>query len=579
MARNFVFVFLFLGILPLVPQVYGQTVYKVYIDPLPAWAEYAQNAFNEAASFWQAQNPDIRFEKVSTVQDANIAVRWIKEFAQQHAGLAYSGFGTVEVGLGNSNCDGQWHQFSSKYVADIMKHEIGHVLFGPEHSTDPNSIMYEGPLSSYGYGPIKREFSLAPNYGQYFPLCSGLSQITSFAYYIRSDEPTYGFDVYFAPSPDEFENFVQNRPINYYSPNLCSGEDNVLYSGKCDGIRKGGILLFIMPPKLTKSLTNIVVNIEEFPSSQTTESSLAVRAVQTTGQYDGYNSWDEYCKANYSPTHYYEQSTHECIDSAAKAEESPLFPSISGTVRVENDIYELSSSEIITAYISGQISNSVQGTSVFLFVQTPSSYIHSLETTVDENGFFSVPFDLMPDYQAGAYVVSAKYEDNYIGSTIFYVTAKEAPILSPVSEKGGYLSSGEILVEGTDFFIPYTISGGSVTKTVVQPEYGSILVSLDVKEDGEVELSLPRELIDSKTEEGDDDFFYVLVDGREFNYQESTTDDQRILTIFVPANTQEIEIIGTYVVPEFNGVAVLVLIIGIMIVFLATKTVSKPVLT
>jgi len=55
---------------------------------------------------------------------------------------------------------------------------------------------------------------------------------------------------------------------------------------------------------------------------------------------------------------------------------------------------------------------------------------------------------------------------------------------------------------------------------------------------------LPRELIDAKAEQNDDDFF-VLLNGEEINYDETVTPTDRTLTILFQSNTEEIEIIGT----------------------------------
>ena len=55
---------------------------------------------------------------------------------------------------------------------------------------------------------------------------------------------------------------------------------------------------------------------------------------------------------------------------------------------------------------------------------------------------------------------------------------------------------------------------------------------------------MPRELIDAKAEQNDDDFF-VLLNGEEINYDETVTPTDRTLTILFQSNTEEIEIIGT----------------------------------
>ncbi|MFQ5940076.1 MAG: hypothetical protein ACE5KA_00030 [Nitrososphaerales archaeon] len=107
--------------------------------------------------------------------------------------------------------------------------------------------------------------------------------------------------------------------------------------------------------------------------------------------------------------------------------------------------------------------------------------------------------------------------------------------------------------EGNSFDVPASLSNGSVMSIDVDQDFVSIIIAVETSatEVGELMITLPRELIDSKFK-GDDDDFIVLVDGEEMDYTEdSTTDTERALTIPVFAVTEEVEIIGTQVIPEF----------------------------
>ena len=64
---------------------------------------------------------------------------------------------------------------------------------------------------------------------------------------------------------------------------------------------------------------------------------------------------------------------------------------------------------------------------------------------------------------------------------------------------------------------------------------------------------------------GDDDRFIVFIDGTEVQYQESTTKpESRLITINFQEGNSEIEIVGTYVVPEFGTVVIFVLALAII---------------
>ena len=125
------------------------------------------------------------------------------------------------------------------------------------------------------------------------------------------------------------------------------------------------------------------------------------------------------------------------------------------------------------------------------------------------------------------------------------------------------------LVEGTDFALRYTITGGSISSITIDEEAKSLKIAIDSTDDGELTITLPRELIDAKMGDADDDFF-VLIDLEEKDFDETTTEADRTLTIQFRNGAEEIEIIGTFVIPEFGTVAVLVLAVAIISIIAVT---------
>ena len=71
--------------------------------------------------------------------------------------------------------------------------------------------------------------------------------------------------------------------------------------------------------------------------------------------------------------------------------------------------------------------------------------------------------------------------------------------------------------------------------------------------------------------DGSDGQYFVLVDGEEREFQEVVTDDSRILTIEFDAGTEQIEIIGTWVIPEFGAIAAMVLAVAIVSVIVVSS--------
>jgi hypothetical protein len=129
-----------------------------------------------------------------------------------------------------------------------------------------------------------------------------------------------------------------------------------------------------------------------------------------------------------------------------------------------------------------------------------------------------------------------------------------------------------MLVEGTNFSVKYSITNGKVMGIKLDPQAKSLIISIQTTGDGILILSLPRELIDAKIN-GNDTTFYVLVDGQEGNFQETaTTTSGRILSVNFTNGTTEIEIIGTFVIPEFGLMESTVFTIAVISIIAISST-------
>jgi predicted secreted protein with PEFG-CTERM motif len=98
-------------------------------------------------------------------------------------------------------------------------------------------------------------------------------------------------------------------------------------------------------------------------------------------------------------------------------------------------------------------------------------------------------------------------------------------------------------------------------------------VQIESTDEGVISLDLPREFIGAEKQDGKDDTFIILIDGIEVAYQESIVDsDSRVITINFENGDSDIEIIGTYVIPEFGVIVMAIMIIGIMTVIFVSKS-------
>jgi len=128
-------------------------------------------------------------------------------------------------------------------------------------------------------------------------------------------------------------------------------------------------------------------------------------------------------------------------------------------------------------------------------------------------------------------------------------------------------------IEGTSYDIQYEVTGGTVSDMSADPGTTTLLVNIETTGDGTLKIWLPTNVINA------DDEYSVAIDGESNNIvfdELEATDDARVLQIEFPNGAQEVEIIGTFVVPEFGVIAAIILAIAIVGVIAATSYRKLP---
>ena len=130
-----------------------------------------------------------------------------------------------------------------------------------------------------------------------------------------------------------------------------------------------------------------------------------------------------------------------------------------------------------------------------------------------------------------------------------------------------------VSVQGSVDLIGYEITGGKIISITPDVDSNSLIISIDATDDGSLTSTIPRTVLDAVFENGDDDTFFVLVDGEEVDFEETVSSTHRILTIEFSAGAEEIEIIGTFVIPEFGTIAAMILAVAIIsIIVISAKS-------
>ena len=98
---------------------------------------------------------------------------------------------------------------------------------------------------------------------------------------------------------------------------------------------------------------------------------------------------------------------------------------------------------------------------------------------------------------------------------------------------------------------------GQVTNIIAKTTEDSLVISLETTEDGVLSFTTSDFLIRPFSDGG----FFVLVDGEEID---SATYENKILTIPYTAQTEKIVVYGSYVIPEFGTIAIIVLAVAVV---------------
>jgi predicted secreted protein with PEFG-CTERM motif len=237
----------------------------------------------------------------------------------------------------------------------------------------------------------------------------------------------------------------------------------------------------------------------------------------------------------------------------------------SSPITVTTDKSSYNAGDKIT--ISGGSSAYLSDTPVTIIIRNPIGNVIKVDQIplgTDKTYSISVTASGALWQAAGTYTVSVQLgSQERSAKTTFNFTGVQ--VVPPVST---------IPVDGTSFSIKYTIINGTVLDIKADQPHTSIIVSIKTTGDGILIITLPRALIDSKNSDGTDKPYVVSNDGNIAQFNEtSTTNTDRTLTIQFKNGTQQIAIMGTFVIPEFGPIAALVLAIAVVsIITVSSRT-------
>jgi predicted secreted protein with PEFG-CTERM motif len=161
--------------------------------------------------------------------------------------------------------------------------------------------------------------------------------------------------------------------------------------------------------------------------------------------------------------------------------------------------------------------------------------------------------------QSGVYTIRVQYgSEETNDKTTFELVGTPGSVSACNNDEIGVTSATNV------YCLPISVDGIKVTKATVSSETTSIVLMVDAANDGAITLTIPRNVLDSQSNDGDSPFV-VLVDEEEADATEVASDStSRTLEITVPVGASTVEIVGTFAVPEFGTMAAIILAVAIV---------------
>lgn len=234
------------------------------------------------------------------------------------------------------------------------------------------------------------------------------------------------------------------------------------------------------------------------------------------------------------------------------------------TVETDNTAY--STGEDIT--VSGNVGRTPTGQPLLIQVYNPNGAVYRFDqVAVQTDGSYSYTFRV-----GGNLGVSGEYEVrvSYAGST-----ANTTFDFTGTGGEGG-LRNFTLVIDGTDrHTVQYQISGGTLRSLTGDSESATVTATISASRAGQLTLAFPRNVFDSIDSNGEDLDFIVFVDELETTAEDDFGEETRTLVIDFEEGSEQVDIVGTMLVPEFGAIAAIVLAVAIVGIIVATTRYSK----
>ena len=218
---------------------------KFYIESLPNYAASgAYGAVNEIASAFTAMPLyGATIKQVHDERSADLVISWVRDYGSHTIGQSIFK-SHIKVGLGSTNCLGDWRAFTSNTLKKIIWHELGHSM-GYGHSVDPDNVMYSTTDTRYEVYHVISDVVVAGGWWKGITLCDS----REYGYRVESADEYTGFTIRVLP-PDSDPNLVAFGGAPVYTN--CGAAGMVRFSNSCTV--SSGSMLYIQNDQLNQAI-------------------------------------------------------------------------------------------------------------------------------------------------------------------------------------------------------------------------------------------------------------------------------------------------------------------------------------
>jgi predicted secreted protein with PEFG-CTERM motif len=239
--------------------------------------------------------------------------------------------------------------------------------------------------------------------------------------------------------------------------------------------------------------------------------------------------------------------------------------------------------------VFGNVNTIFENMPITIQIYHDSNLVDVAQVVVAQDGTFVKSFNAVGQQWAGegSYTIRAQYTPTQIAETTF-------EFFIQMIDKSSAVFPVNIPNSGT-FDVGYTIRGGEVESIIMHQgdEYEnrySILVGTTMNTNGNLILKLPRESFDAQSD-GKDITFIVMISKEDgvagvdlhhtatrlnyvqVEYEEiAVSADYRTIRIPLEEGDQWIEVIGTYIIPEFGSVVIIILVVAVSSAIIISKS-------